>query len=530
MDYVPPSITLRKWQDEFIPRLIKHQEGSMRKPAEERQAFLLNAFPGAGKTYAQLVASAYMLRQGFVEFLVFVVPSDKLRTDFARDAKTFGLILHNKPNLKVNLEATDGIVLTYSQLNVQNVATLKLWAETRNLMVSADEIHHLGARNSWGQMFEDAFQLSTVRLLTTGTPFRSDGGRIPWTTVRGDQLILAGPGAYSYGYREALLEGEVVREVEFHSWDGTVGWRSPDGQTNYTHEINEDLGAAYPDMSTDEIRRLESARRRHCLEPHFRYTRDQLNKAHKRLIAIRNRHPWAGGLIVCDTREHADEVATLVREITNTKPAVIHGESDGYKDKLEAFQVDRTYHRTPWLISVGMVTEGVDIKHLRVCVYLCRKKAPLFWTQVLGRILRWEQGAGEEQTAEFFQYNDGYNSRTESRDPRTNAVNLRKYADNILEQLESVIRERPNTEPTRRPDPDFPPDDNVQPMRSEGLFASGEDNERLMNGESFNSNYLDRFRPQAEACNMNVTKYVAMLRKQNPESWKRDAEAANSSD
>jgi len=107
---------------------------------------------------------------------------------------------------------------------------------------------------------------------------------------------------------------------------------------------------------------------------------------------------------------------------------------------------------------------------------------------------------------------------------------LRKYADNILEQLESVIRERPNTEPTRRPDPDFPPDDNVQPMRSEGLFASGEDNERLMNGESFNSNYLDRFRPQAEACNINVTKYVAMLRKQNPESWKRDAEAANSSD
>ena len=67
-------------------------------------------------------------------------------------------------------------------------------------------------------------------------------------------------------------------------------------------------------------------------------------------------------------------------------------------------------------------------------------------------------------------------------------------------------------------------------MRSEGLFASGEDNERLMNGESFNSNYLDRFMPQAEACNMNVTKYVAMLRKQNPESWKRDAEAANSSD
>ena len=107
-------------------------------------------------------------------------------------------------------------------------------------MVSADEIHHLGRDNKWGQSFEDAFELSTVRLLTTGTPFRSDGGKIPWTTVRGDQLVLAGAGAYSYGYKEALQEGEVVREVEFHSWDGTVGWRSPDGQTDYTHEIKED--------------------------------------------------------------------------------------------------------------------------------------------------------------------------------------------------------------------------------------------------------------------------------------------------
>ena len=531
LDYLPSGTSLRDWQREAIEKFIRHQKVEMMRDPTQREAFLINAFPGSGKTWVQLLSAVFMRRQGFADFFIAVVPSDKLRTDFTREAKKFGLILHGKPNLKVNLETMDGIVLTYGQLTALNVATLQLWCQTRKVMVSADEIHHLGENKSWGDGFRDAFADTKLRLMTTGTPFRSDNTPIPWTEhrVRGDKLDLGGPGAYSYGYAKALEAGDIVREVEFHCWDGTVSWQDKDGQ-QFTHAIAEDLGAAYKELPTDEVRAIESARRRHCLNPEFSYSRDQLTAAHAELMRIRKRHPWAGGLIVCEHRKHADDVAELVRQITGTEPVVVHGEADDYRSKLEAFQVDRTPARTPWLISVQMVTEGVDIKHLRVCVYLTRKKAPLFWTQVLGRILRWEPGAGEDQTAAFFQYNDGYNSRVDYRDidGGTDAIYLRKYADNILKELELAIKgkerrvcKKCGQNPCICPKEPGPWD----PIFSQemGLSAEGEDNERLFNGDAMSSSDVNGIRPFAEAAEMNPARFLSLLRKtQGPDFW-RDA-------
>ena len=531
-DYIPSGVELRGWQSEAIEKFLKHQNRETLKPAAEREAFLLNAFPGAGKTYMQLLSAVYLRRQGTADFVVAVVPSDKLRTDFTREAKQFGLILHGKPNLRVNLETMDGIVLTYGQLTKLNVETLKLWCQTRRVMVSADEIHHLAENNSWGDGFRDAFADSAIRLMTTGTPFRSDNTVIPWTEhrVRGDKLDLGGPGAYSYGYAMALEAGGIVREVEFHSWDGRVSWQDKDGQV-FDHAIAEDLGKFYKDMATDEIRAIEGARRRHCLNPEFSYTRDQIKAAHDELMTIRQRHPWAGGLIVCEHRKHADDVAALVREITGTEPVVVHGEADDYRSKLEAFQVDKTPARAPWLISVQMVTEGVDIKHLRVCVYLTRKKAPLFWTQVLGRILRWEPGAGEDQTAAFFQYNDGYNSRVDYRDidSGTNAIYLRKYADNILKELELAIKAKDrrvckkcgqNPCICEKSPIDLPwPPNFSQEM---GLSAEGEDNERLFNGDALATDLVMGIKPFAQAADMNPAKFLSLLKKTHgPDFWKQ---------
>jgi hypothetical protein len=178
-----------------------------------------------------------------------------------------------------------------------------------------------------------------------------------------------------------------------------------------------------------------------------------------------------------------------------------------------------------------MVTEGVDIKHLRVCVYLTRKKAPLFWTQVLGRILRWEPGAGEDQTAAFFQYNDGYNSRVDSRDidNGTNAIYLRKYADNILKELELAIKAKDrrickkcghNPCICEKPiiDPPWPPTFS-QEM---GLSADGEDNERLFNGDALATDLVMGIKPFAQAADMNPAKFLSLLKKTHgPDFWKQ---------
>ena len=75
---------------------------------------------------------------------------------------------------------------------------------------------------------------------------------------------------------------------------------------------------------------------------------------------------------------------------------------------IKEFRETRNAARAKWIVSVGKISEGVDIKHLRVCVYLTKIQAPLRWTQILGRVLRVEDDLEWDlQTAHFFQYDDG---------------------------------------------------------------------------------------------------------------------------
>ena len=48
----------------------------------------------------------------------------------------------------------------------------------------------------------------------------------------------------------------------------------------------------------------------------------------------------------------------------------------------------------PWLVSVLMVSEGVDIPRLRVGVYATPARTELFFRQVIGRFIRRTPGAG----------------------------------------------------------------------------------------------------------------------------------------
>ena len=43
---------------------------------------------------------------------------------------------------------------------------------------------------------------------------------------------------------------------------------------------------------------------------------------------------------------------------------------------------------TPWIVSVGMISEGTNIPRLQVCCHLTRIKTELHFRQILGRILR----------------------------------------------------------------------------------------------------------------------------------------------
>lgn len=479
LQFVPSGEKLHSWQIEFIDRFVASAKEQLANPPENKQAFVLNAFPGSGKTWAQLIVLKYLLMEKLIDFIVVCVPSDKLRDDFAEQAlNVFGLHFYGKRGLKVNTDSHQGCVITYAQLsNPVTVNTIDLWCQQKKVAVSADEMHHLGMGKKWGPNFFNAFANSAVRLLTSGTPFRSDGDRIPWVRYLNKSLDLSPPHAYSYGYgkgkwnpsQSALSDG-VVRDVVFHPWDGEVTWTIPidDEEAYFCHRMSDNLDEIYADQYTPQfINRLKALRRRFCIECGTQryprgteYVRSQIKEAHEKLMSIRQgSHPHAGGLIICEDQRHANAIAEVVAEITNTTPVVVHGDAGNHKNKLKAYQKDTSPSREPWLIAVKMVTEGVDVKHLRVGVYMTKETAPLFWTQVLGRILRIDPKAPKQnQTAHFYQYDDG----TDLVDDSPQSVRLKYFAETILEEKEFTIN-TPKICPVCGQDPCICPKPQAQP-------------------------------------------------------------------
>ena len=69
---------------------------------------------------------------------------------------------------------------------------------------------------------------------------------------------------------------------------------------------------------------------------------------------------------------------------SNEKPVIVHNKEKGSHNKLKAFKGNKE----KWLVSVQMVSEGVDIPRLRVLVYLPTKMTELFFRQAIGRVVR----------------------------------------------------------------------------------------------------------------------------------------------
>ena len=76
--------------------------------------------------------------------------------------------------------------------------------------------------------------------------------------------------------------------------------------------------------------------------------------------------PNAGGLIIAPSIEMAEYMVALLEKIEGEKPMLVHSQMPNPNSKIRAFR--ETDKR--WLVPVAMVSEGVDIKRLRVLLYL----------------------------------------------------------------------------------------------------------------------------------------------------------------
>lgn len=564
-NHLPPGWNLRKWQEEFINRFYASALQQIGKPPAEINAFILHAFPGAGKSLAQTLVARTLIEQNIVDQVIICVPSKLLRNQMEDDARRVGLFL-NRKRLEV-LPSEQGIVVTYAQIGhvhqesgqMVNAERLRNLCQEKRTMVIADEMHHLGMGYNWGDAFELAFsQHSIVRLMTSGTPFRSDQKQLPWVRYRDRMIDLSPPHAYSYGYglskwneRYSALSDKVVRDVVFHPWDGQVDFtikRHEGGvvvdERSFSHKMTDNIDELYPDVLDPDTgaklidnkalrAQIKARRREACIEcgtdkhPHgTNYVRDQLVAANEKLIECRRAHPWAGGLIVCNSIAHADAVAKALKHWTGEDSVVVHSEIGNDARAIREFRENRTSARTKWIVSVAKISEGVDIKHLRVCVYLTKIQAPLRWTQIIGRILRTEPDLEWDlQTSHHFQYEDGIeNVESDDGGVVAESANIKLLAETLLEEKWVTLETKQKADQPPKP-PGAGGDGPFDCYTVETIQATGFNTQQIYDGIRHDNKSLEPLKILAARLQMPAVKIAALIEKGGEDEWRRALEA-----
>jgi superfamily II DNA or RNA helicase len=355
----PTDRPLRKWQEAALERLLSEPAGD----------FLASATPAAGKTTFGLRVAHELLSRGIVSRVCVVAPTTHICRQWAADAARYGIELEpNRPNAD-GTEPADrhGLAVTY-QTVAAGPTTHRTACNGRTTLVIADEPHHMGEMAAWGQSAELAFAGARFRLLLSGTPFRSDNTAIPWVHYDDDSMSVAD---YAYSYTDALVDG-VCRPITFLAYGGEMEWIS-DGNTRRF-----DFDVALP--------RQEAARRlRTALDPDGDWIGEVLRDADARLTDCRaSGHPDAGGLVIAADKQHARLIARRLATVAGEQPAVVTSDDPGASAAIERFSKGSER----WLVSVLMVSEGVDIPRLRVGVYATAARTELFFRQVVGRFVR----------------------------------------------------------------------------------------------------------------------------------------------
>ena len=412
------TITLRPWQRaafELFQKGAATPVDGVRADGSSDVApdFLTVATPGAGKTTFALTCARAALAEE-TRPLIIVAPTSHLKIQWAQAAHRLGLEVDPYWSPADGIaKDVHGLVTTYQQI-ATGTAAKKLAGLAHGAFVILDEVHHAGTEKAWGDGIRLAFRNAHRRLSLSGTPFRSDAAQIPFVrydaTGEGD-LAHAD---FTYGYADALRDGGVVRPVYFPRVDGEMEWTNASGDT---------VSATFQDELT---RDQASMRLRTALSLDGEWMPAVLSKAVEQLRAIRaapaseGGQPDAGGLVIAMDQQHAQGIARLLRDRFRVPADVVVSDDPGASDKIADFaRNDRA-----WLVSVRMVSEGVDIPRLRVGVFSSTTSTELFFRQAIGRFVRWQAGRPSQKAYVYI-----------PDDPR-----LRSHAFSIAEARRHVLR------------------------------------------------------------------------------------------
>ena len=132
-------------------------------------------------------------------------------------------------------------------------------------------------------------------------------------------------------------------------------------------------------------------------------------------------------------KEHADKLADRLARITGERPDIVHSDAADASARIARFSSGSA----PWLVSVLMVSEGVDVPRLRVGVYATTARTELFFRQVIGRFIR-RTPAPKVQMSHVFLPSDPRLKKlaVEVEEERNHALDLGPVGEQVAERGE----------------------------------------------------------------------------------------------
>lgn len=383
------TIQLRGWQSDAVERGLKWYE-------EDRGPFLINAAPGTGKTICSIVIAMHLIRRKKIDRVIVIAPRKEVVRQWARDFKDItGRHMMRVTSVSDNEDSLTehGVDVCATWAAIQNLSdAFQAMCRDKKTFIICDEHHHAAVEAAWGSSAESAFKDAAYSLVLTGTPIRSDGEETTWFAYDSKGRIdHPEQGTFSLSYGEAV-DLLYCRPVSFHRHEGNFRVKLDD---NEELRVSGQKGIENPESIRD-IKAVQAALDYYLLActptyekdgvtPNVRsYQGSMLQWGSSKLDNLRLRMPSAGGLVIAPNIEVADHMADLLEIIENERPTIVHTKTNNVEEKIEAFR--NTSKR--WIVSVGMVSEGVDIKRLRVLVYLPTARTELHFRQAIGRVVR----------------------------------------------------------------------------------------------------------------------------------------------
>jgi superfamily II DNA or RNA helicase len=388
------------------PALREWQQAALLAIAEEWETpgskVLVAACPASGKTLCASAAIKQALSDERVELGIIVVPTVNVKEQWRERLEALGIDAHASASNEAmrfrrdhDEHITGGwtvICVTYAQL-AQDAELFAEIARRHPVCLVADEVHHADDKESFGRALTLVAENAKLRLALSGTPFNTTGGSLAMCDTETSQdddgrIIIKALPTYSYSYGNALKASDKpCRPVEFIKVFGK-------GVTRYRTIATREEWAKVVDLARENKTDTLGA----LLDTDSDFVEEMMQQALNEFAKIRKQDKRAMLLVVGRDTDHSRKLAVRLSQICEARKLgyslqEIYNDTPKAHKRINQLQGDHT----DIVVSVRMISEGVDIPRLRVGLYLTDYLTRMFFNQFVGRFTRSESRLKDDQ-------------------------------------------------------------------------------------------------------------------------------------